>query len=337
MWSRSAAGPQDHPRYRVRRRTAFVCAVAWVMAVAGTTTVLPHGGSAHASVAATASGRRSIPVATATPTTAAPSATPSPTPSATVSATPGGTPSASAPPTASGASMDTLEAAVAQASGQVSVSVVDLTTGASLTYGAKGHAFATASIVKLDILAALLLRAQDRGTTLTSSQRSLATSMIEHSDNDAANSLYLTIGARSGLDAANKRFGLTATEGGSDDYWGLTTTTAADQVKLLRQVFTGSSRLSASSRSYLQGLLSQVESDQRWGVSAAATGDFELKNGWLPRSATGLWVVNSTGRIDRDGHQLLISVLSDGNHSESQGITLIESVAKAAATALGSN
>ena len=230
--------------------------------------------------------------------------------------------------------MDTLEAAAAQASGKVSVSVVDLSTGASLTYGAKGHGFATASIVKLDILATLLLRAQDEGSSLTASERTLATSMIEHSDNDAANTLYLTIGAHTGLDAANKRFGLTSTEGGTDDYWGLTTTTAADQVKLLRQVFTASSLLTASSRDYIQGLLSQVESDQRWGVSAAATGTYELKNGWLPRSATGLWVINSTGRVDRDGHQLLISVVSDGNHTENQGITLIENVAKAAAAAL---
>jgi beta-lactamase class A len=313
------------------------------MAVAGATALLLHGGSARASVAATASAPGTASAAPTRTATAGPSAaataTPPAVPSATVAATPGGTSSgtasATARPTVAEGSMETLEAAVAQARGKVSVSVVDLTTGASLTYGAGGHAFVTASIAKLDILSTLLLQAQDRHGTLTASQRSLATSMIEHSDNDAANSLYEAIGADSGLNAANKRFGLTSTQGGTEDYWGLTTTTAADQVKLLRQVFTGSSLLDAASRGYVQGLLSQVESDQRWGVGAAATGGYELKNGWLPRSATGLWVINSTGRIDRDGHQLLISVLSDGNISESQGITLVESVAKAAAAAVG--
>ena len=336
MWIRSAAGPREDPGYRVRRRTAFVCSVAFVAAVAGVTSLLPHQGSARASVSATASGGGAA-GPTAAPSTSAPSATPSPTPSATVSATPSGSASASATPTAPGAGMDALKAAVDRASGQASVAVTDLTTGKTLDYGATGHTFVTASIVKLDILATLLLQAQERGETLTASQRVLATSMIEHSDNDAANSLYLAIGAHSGLDTANKRFGMTSTQGGTDDYWGLTTTTAADQVKLLRQVFTGSSLLDSASRNYLQGLLGQVESDQRWGVGAAATGGYELKNGWLPRSATGLWVINSTGRIDRDGHQLLITVLSDGNRSESQGITLVESVAKAAATALGSD
>lgn len=231
--------------------------------------------------------------------------------------------------------MEALEAAVAQAPGQVSVAVTDLTTGASLSYGAKGHSFVTASIAKLDILATLLLQTQDRDGSLTASQRSLATSMIENSDNDAANSLYTAIGLKSGLDAANKRFGLTATHGGSDAYWGLTTTTAADQLKLLRQVFTGHSLLGSASRGYVQGLLSQVESDQRWGVSAAATGDdYELKNGWLPRSTTGLWVINSTGRVTRNGHQLLISVTSDGNPTMDQGVDLVESVAEAAAEAV---
>jgi hypothetical protein len=326
-------------------RTAVVCAVAGVMAVAGTTTLLVHGGSARASVPGSGSVATSGPGSgkgsgTASgPPTAAPSGSASRTatgpaaPSATVAATPSRT--ATARPTVPEGSMETLKAAVAQASGHASVSVVDLTTGASLTYGAQGHGFVTASIAKLDILATLLLQAQDRHTTLTASERSLATSMIEHSDNDAANSLYTTIGAHDGLDAANKRFGLRSTQGGTGNYWGLTTTTAADQAKLLRQVFTGSSLLDASSRGYVQGLLSQVEEDQRWGVSAAATGASELKNGWLPRSTTGLWVINSTGRIDRDGHQLLVSVLSDGNRSESQGITLVESVARAAAEALG--
>ncbi|MFC1415905.1 serine hydrolase [Streptacidiphilus cavernicola] len=337
MWSRFAARPREGTDHRVRPRTAVICTVAGVLAVAGTTTLAVHGGSARASTsaAATGSGAGSA-VAAPSPGSASPtpSATLSPTgaPSATVTATPSAP--ASTRPTDSGDGMDALKDAVARASGNASVSVVDLTTGASLDYGAAGHSFVTASIVKLDILATLLLQTQGQGG-LSTSQRALATSMIENSDNDAANSLYLAIGAHSGLDAANKRFGLGSTQGGTDDYWGLTTTTAADQVKLLRQVFTGSSLLDAASREYVQGLLRQVETDQRWGVSAAATGDYQLKNGWLPRSATGLWVINSTGLVDHDGHQLLISVLSDGNLSESQGITLVESVAKAAAETVG--
>jgi len=277
----------------------------------------------HATMSGVTTSHSSSPVPAASP-----SHSPAPAPS-TPTPTPTPTPTQ---PTADAA----LRSAVAQADGAVSVAVTDLGTGQSLSYGGDGHAFATASIVKVDILATLLLQAQDQGTTLTETQQSLATTMIENSDNDSATALWNDIGQESGLNAANQKFGLTSTSGGTEGNWGLTTTTAADQLRLLRQVFTSDSLLSSTSRQYIQGLLGQVESDQRWGVSAAASGsDFAVKNGWLPRSATGLWVINSIGEVERDGHQLLIAVVSDGNISESGGISLVQSVAQAAAGSLG--
>ncbi|MFE6055412.1 serine hydrolase [Kitasatospora sp. NPDC056446] len=271
----------------------------------------------------------STPAGPTTPDTPATSATPA------VPATPTTptTPAVPATPTADSA----LHSAAAQAGGAVSVSVTDLATGQSLTFGAPGHAFATASIVKVDILATLLLQAQDRGAGLTAAQQDLATTMIENSDNDSATALWNEIGQEGGLDAADQRFGMTSTAGGTDGYWGLTATTADDQSRLLRQVFTGDSVLSSGSRDYIRSLLGQVESDQRWGVSAAATGGgaYAVKDGWLPREADGLWVINSIGTVERDGHELLVAVVSDGNPSESAGISLVESVAQAAAASLG--
>ncbi|MEK2493930.1 serine hydrolase [Kitasatospora purpeofusca] len=252
--------------------------------------------------------------------------------------TPTATPTAPTPAASTGAAVAALHSAVDRAEGAVSVAVTDLGTGQSLSYGGPGHDFATASIVKLDILAALLLRTQDLGTTPTAAQRDLATTMIENSDNDSATGLWDEIGADPGLDAANARFGLTATEAGQDGYWGLTSTTADDQLRLLRQVFTDESLLSATSRAYIQELLDQVEDDQRWGVGAAASnGGYEVKNGWLPRDTDGLWVINSIGRVERDGHELLIAVVSDGNPTDTDGVDLVESVARAAAEALSGN
>jgi hypothetical protein len=60
-------------------------------------------------------------------------------------------------------------------------------------------------------------------------------------------------GGASGLDAANERLGLTDTSGGEDGPWGLTRTTAADQLTLLRQVFGDDSELSESARTYPRG------------------------------------------------------------------------------------
>ncbi|MDY0816628.1 serine hydrolase [Kitasatospora purpeofusca] len=245
------------------------------------------------------------------------------------------TPTATPTAAATGAAAEALHSAVGRAEGAVAVAVTDLGTGQSLSYGDPGHGFATASVVKLDILAALLLRTQDLGSTPTAAQRGLATTMIENSDNDSATGLWDEIGADAGLDAANARFGLTATEAGRDGYWGLTSTTADDQLRLLRQVFTDDSLLFPASRAYIQELLDQVEEDQRWGVGAAASnGGYEVKNGWLPRDTDGLWVINSIGRVERDGHELLIAVVSDGNPTDTDGMDLVESVARAAAEAV---
>ncbi|MFD9006640.1 serine hydrolase [Streptomyces sp. NPDC059582] len=212
---------------------------------------------------------------------------------------------------------------------RVSAAVLDLSSGQSATYG--DAAFDTASIVKVDILAALLLQAQDAGRHLTAAEKTYATAMIENSDNDSASALWRIIGKAGGLDAANKRFGLTGTAGGDDMLWGLTRTTAADQLTLLQQVFGDDSRLSEASRSYVQGLMAQIAVGQHWGVSAAADGSaWALKNGWLARSTTGLWDINSIGRVTADGHDYLVVVLSDGNTTQAKGISLVEAAARAA-------
>ncbi|WP_053848909.1 serine hydrolase [Streptomyces sp. NRRL B-24085] len=224
---------------------------------------------------------------------------------------------------------DAMKAVDVTGEQRVSVAVLDLESGDSAVHG--DGVFDTASIVKVDILAALLLRHQEAGTSLSAREKAYATTMIENSDNTAASALWDVIGRAAGLDAANERFGLTGTEGGDGALWGLTRTTAADQLALLQQVFGEGSELSETSRSYVQGLMGQIEADQRWGVSAAADGSgWALKNGWLPRSTTGLWDVNSIGRVTVAGRDCLVAVLSDGNSTQAKGISLVEAAARAA-------
>ncbi|MFE9609301.1 serine hydrolase [Streptomyces sp. NPDC006012] len=216
---------------------------------------------------------------------------------------------------------------------KVSVAVLDLDSGARARCG--DAAFDTASIVKVDILATLLLQAQDAGRRPTTTQLAYATKMIENSDNDAASALWRDIGGKDGLDAANKRLGLTDTTGGDGPLWGLTQTTAADQLVLLQQVFGGDSRLSDASRDCVRGLMETVETGQRWGVSAVADGSTTtaLKNGWLARGTTGLWDVNSIGRVTVDRTPYLVAVLSKGTVSLARGIDLVEAAARAAVSA----
>ncbi|GGS72426.1 serine hydrolase [Streptomyces cinerochromogenes] len=258
-----------------------------------------------------------------------------PSPSARSSAGAGEEASVTEPAGDRDAALDAAMAKLAVPSGaRVSAAVLAVDSGESAVHG--DAAFDTASIVKVDILAALLLQAQDEGRRLTAAERAYATEMIEDSDNASATALWHTIGRAAGLDAANKRFGMTETSGGDGGLWGLTQTTAADQLVLLQQVFGAGSELSAASRTYVRGLMKAVRADQQWGVSAAAGGNsWALKNGWLARSTTGLWDVNSIGRVTVDGTDYLVAVLSDGTLSRAEGITLVEAAAKAAVGVFG--
>ncbi|KOV86546.1 MULTISPECIES: serine hydrolase [unclassified Streptomyces] len=312
-----ASGARRRRRARPSTRRTFLCTALAVVAAGGVTA----GGTVYVKGRAR-SGTVAVSSAAA--------------PSVTASAGAGKDASVTEPATVDRQAV--VSAAVAKvevpSGARVSVAVLAPESGESAVYG--DAAFDTASIVKVDILAALLLRAQDAGRRLTARERAYATTMIENSDNASATALWHTIGRAAGLDAANERFGLTRTSGGDGELWGLTQTTAADQLVLLQQVFGAESKLSAASRAYLQGLMKSVESDQRWGVSAAAEGNsWALKNGWLPRSATGLWDVNSIGRVTVDGTDYLVAVLSDGTASRTRGIALVEAAARAAVGAFG--
>ncbi|MFD9498471.1 serine hydrolase [Streptomyces sp. NPDC060035] len=242
--------------------------------------------------------------------------------------------SASSPPAAAGTSEEPevdLDAELADAlapltgDADVSVAVLDPESGAGAVYG--DGAYDTASIVKVDILAALLLLVQDEGRELSGAEHAWADAMIRRSDNTSATELLKVIGGAGGLDAANERLGLSGTT--AAHAWGLTQTTAADQVRLLEAVFGTDSELSKSSAAYLTELMGQVEADQQWGVSAAGSG-WALKNGWMPRTTTGLWDVNSIGRVESGGRTYLVAVLSRGHATKEAGVALVESVAKAA-------
>jgi hypothetical protein len=243
---------------------------------------------------------------------------------------------ASARPSPASAQQD-LAAALApllrQDGGHFAVAVDDLSTGGEAAY-AGAQEFVTASIVKVDILVTLLYQAQEAGQALSASEQGLAASMIEDSDNDSASDLYYDIGGAAAIDDANRVCGLTETTAGTEGYWGLTTTTVDDQIRLLRVVFTRPSPLSPASQDYIQALMSQVETEQQWGIPAAADPGtrFMVKDGWLPNPI--LWEINSIGEITHDGQRMLTAVLSDDNASEDSGISLVEAVAVKAASAM---
>jgi beta-lactamase class A len=218
----------------------------------------------------------------------------------------------------------------------VSVAARDTVTGASFQYGAS-TGMSTASVVKLEILVATMIRNQDDGDQLTAQDRSLARAMITESDNDAAIALFDELGGTSALVAVNDRLGLAATTIGAGGYFGFTTTGAADQVALLNLLTDPTSVLSAENRAYALDLMRSVVPDQDWGVSAAADPGSApaVKNGWLPiDSDDGLWVVASVGVVTVHGHPVLLAVLVSHAATEGAGIDYIQQAARIAATAV---
>jgi hypothetical protein len=219
--------------------------------------------------------------------------------------------------------------------GRLAVGVIDQTTGSTATYHADWP-FDTASIIKADIIAVLLLQHQQIGSPLTAAERELATAMIENSDNTAATTLWDAVEAGPGVEAGNAALGLRDTWPSLTRAWGLTTTTVTDQLKLLADLTTVRSPLNSAARGYEMSLMRHVQPGQNWGITAAASPATQpaVKNGWLPAGPHGQWVINSIGVITHAGHQLLIAILSDGQPAQNVGIAQVETAARAAASAI---
>jgi beta-lactamase class A len=213
----------------------------------------------------------------------------------------------------------------------LAVTVVDRTTGRTFSYNGQ-RPFETASIVKVDILATRLLQAQRARRSLSAREKGLATRMIEYSDNDAATQLWWSTG---GISASTGAFGLTATAGGAGGYWGLTTTTAEDQARLVGALADPNGPVHDGG--YVLSLMGQVAAGQAWGISAAARPgeSVALKDGWMPRdNQRGRWTVNSIGRITGAGTDVVIVVLSRGHPSLGAGIATVEAVTRQTRTYL---
>ena len=79
---------------------------------------------------------------------------------------------------------------IASRSDTVSIAVFDAYTGKTYTYN-PSKIYKTASIVKMSMLADVLYH----HISLTNNEKSLLTRMIEHSDNNAASSIWLQLGS----------------------------------------------------------------------------------------------------------------------------------------------
>ncbi|MDN5717796.1 MAG: FG-GAP-like repeat-containing protein [Janibacter sp.] len=212
--------------------------------------------------------------------------------------------------------------------GAVGVAVRLPGTGRSWTYTKTSSRNVTASIVKVQIMSAVMMKAQDAGRSLTSWEKSQMSPMIRNSDNNATTALFNHIGGRSGLDRAGDRLGMSQTYADPYNHWGLTSTTAADQAELMEHYARPSTVLTSTNRMYGLSLMRHINSSQDWGVSAGPpAGSVPLKNGWLPR--TDGWHVNSIGWSSTGTADYTIGVLTHHDPGAmSTQISTIEGVSR---------
>lgn len=227
--------------------------------------------------------------------------------------------------------------------GNITAAVFDKDTGQTWVYR-KGVAQDTASIVKVEIMGTALWEAQNAGTPVSANDQSLMLPMIENSDNDAATAMLDNVGGPSQVAKFDRIAGLTDTTPSTQKYipgttlpgWGLTTTTALDEVKLVAKFAFPNSVLTSEHRRYGLNLMEHVESDQAWGISGGVPSGttVAIKNGWLPLTGHG-WQVNSIGWVHGHGRNYVLAVLTVGNPDEQYGIDTIDAIAHSIYSQLG--
>jgi beta-lactamase class A len=228
-------------------------------------------------------------------------------------------------------------------SGQVTAAVYDAQTNQTWSLNPE-DVQDTASIVKVEIMGTALREAQAAGEDLPQSEAALMPSMIENSNNQSATTLLNDVGGPDALARFDSSIGMTDTTpsslafipGTSLPGWGLTTTTALDEVTLVSKFAFPNAVLSDESREYGLSLMENVEADQTWGVSGGVpVGTMvALKNGWLPLGPSN-WQVNSIGWVSGDGRDYVLAVLTTGSPTEAYGIATIETMASSIFAGLG--
>lgn len=200
-----------------------------------------------------------------------------------------------------------IAATLGPRSSTVSVVVHDRRTGQVVTHNPSLRN-STGSIVKVMILVALIHERRSAGRGPSGDDWNRARAMITVSDNDAASTLLARAGGRRSLDRLASRLGMRHTSSASS--WGRTSTSAADQVKLMDAILDGRAVPNAADRRRVLDLMSNVVPEQAWGVGAVpAAATVQLKNGWVSLSPYG-WRINGIGHVAGQGRNYTIAMLS---------------------------
>ena len=230
----------------------------------------------------------------------------------------------------------TEEVAAAHPGTRFTAAVHDHRTGCRYTLNGDLE-ITTASVIKAQVLAGVLLAAQDAGRRISPSEAADIELMMHYSHNTPPTSrLYLQIGGASGMEELDQRFGIGGTS--HTPRYGGTLSTAADRTRLVEQLLIGGGPLDEESVQAAWRWMSGVSAAQSWGVTAGLPTGYEaaLKNGFYPMSVAE-WRLGTTGVVrDPNGGAYAMTVMTDNNPSESAGIALVEKITRHINSALTS-
>ena len=214
---------------------------------------------------------------------------------------------------------------------RVTAAVVDTRTGCWYHLH-RTMRITTASVIKAQVLGAVLLRAQDRHRGLDRWERNRIHPMIEYSLNDPyVSDLYEEVGGVAGMNAFDRRMDATATTNTPE--YGATVTTAVDRTRIALRMLYGHGPLHRAARQSAWYYMAHVVTPtQRWGITAGVPAGWHvgLKNGFYPIPGPARWRAGSTGFVRAPGGPggYAVTIMTDHNSTQRQGIALVERVSR---------
>ena len=198
-----------------------------------------------------------------------------------------------------------------------------------------GNRQPTASVFKVMVMAGTLLESQLAGRAVSEQELGWLRTMISVSADQPVRELWSHFGGAPWFNVQADAFGLDETTivGDYETIWGRTSTSARDQVDLLRQILFGEfGPLDHSSQDLAWQLMTNIDDAQRWGVGtyAPAGSVVAQKNGFAGITA------NSVGAVVLgSGRGYALAVLSSGWSYWPQGVATVDTIAGWVHEALG--
>jgi beta-lactamase class A len=214
----------------------------------------------------------------------------------------------------------------------VGVQVDDLSRNMIYTYHPNNR-FIMASSAKVPLLVSYLTLIESRGRGPNGYELATMTAMIEHSDNNAAQVIYDTIGDDSGQQGYMQSWGITDYSPNPNG-WGWGAWSPSDMAHLLSLLQAGKV-LNSSDRALAFHLMESIESDQRFGVgdTAPSNATVAMKDGWVP-GPDGSWFVNTSGIVTVGSETYIITVYTGEQNSFGSGQNIVNHVCGAVAQAM---